>query len=320
MVSIGLTVEYLSLCYFIYMIIYQSYILREFKQRTNRNMPLIKNVQTSDGRKLSATFYDSKLDVKGAVLIVPAMGTQQKYYADFATWLASQGYVCATFDYFGMGASQRGDLADLDISITDWAQYDCSAMIDAIKEEAPDQTLYWLGHSLGGQILGITPNHTDVNQIITIAAGSGYWLENAPALKWRAWWLWFFVVPVALKIYGYFPGKRLRKVGDLPGGVMRQWRKWCLNKHYLFGVENKEVKEKYEAIETSITSISFTDDELMSKKNIESLHGFYSSSNKKMIRITPKSIGVERIGHFGFFKPRFKESLWESQLLPVLRN
>jgi hypothetical protein len=40
------------------------------------------------------------------------------------------------------------------------------------------------------------------------------------------------VAPLTLNIAGYFPGKHLRKVGDLPRGVMEQWRRWCLNREY----------------------------------------------------------------------------------------
>lgn len=28
-------------------------------------------------------------------------------------------------------------------------------------------------------------------------------------------------------MFGYFPGKRLGMVGDLPPGVIRQWTRWC---------------------------------------------------------------------------------------------
>ena len=37
-----------------------------------------------------------------------------------------------------------------------------------------------------------------------------------------------------------------------------------------------------------------------------------------MKRIAPKEIGEKRIGHFGFFKPKFEHSLWRTYLLPEL--
>jgi predicted alpha/beta hydrolase len=71
-------------------------------------------------------------------------------------------------------------------------------------------------------------------------------------------------------------------------------------------------------VRAPITALSFTDDEMMSARNIESLHGFYASAPKKMKRLSPADAGVRRIGHFGFFNSRFESSLWRGQLLPEL--
>ena len=277
-----------------------------------------RKIETRNGNNLSSTFYFPDGEMKGAVIIVPAMGVTQQYYESFASWLKNQGYMVATFDYYGTGLSQSGKLQNTSVTITDWANFDCAAMIDAVSKQADGKPLYWIGHSLGGQLLGMVPNLHLVSKAISIASGSGYWLDNVPSLKWRVWWLWYFVVPLTIRIYGYFPGKRLRKVGDLPKGVISQWRKWCLNPEYMVGAEGMETREKYKKVTTPIFSFSFTDDELMSKKNIDSLNGFYATSKIETNRITPEQIGTKHIGHFGFFKAKFKDSLWGAHLLPEL--
>ena len=280
----------------------------------------LQKIDTESGRQLCATFYFPGSEIKGAILIAPAMGVNQNYYASFASWLTTQGYMVATFDYSGVGLSQFEHLRDSKVTITDWARFDCAAMIQAVSVRSTGKPFYWIGHSLGGQIFGLVPNYKHITKVVTIASGSGYWPENAPSLKWRAWWLWYVVAPVAIKLYGYFPGKRLRKVGDLPKGVMNQWRKWCLHPEYVVGVEGETVRAEYSLVMTPITSFSFTDDEFMSERNINSLHGFYSSSLKTMSRISPEDIGVRHIGHFGFFKAKFEKHLWENYLLPELSS
>ena len=107
-------------------------------------------------------------------------------------------------------------------------------------------------------------------------------------------------------------------VGDLPRGVIEQWRRWCLHPEYAVGAEGEAVREAYSAVRTPITAISFTDDEMMSGRNTESLHGFYRAAPQTAKRIAPTQIGVERIGHFGFFRRQFAESLWAPYLLPDL--
>ncbi|MEO6323684.1 MAG: alpha/beta fold hydrolase [Thermoanaerobaculia bacterium] len=279
-------------------------------------------VEASDGQLIEARFYTPfytpEAAPRGAVLLVPAMGTTQSYYAPFAAWLAAQGFLVATFDYRGTGASRTRPLRGFVADIVDWARLDCAAMVEAISRRSPGLPLNWLGHSLGGQILPFVPNVSRVARIVTIAAGSGYWRENTPALRRRVWWLWFFVVPVALAVCGYFPGRRLRKVGDLPKGVMAQWRRWCLDPEYAVGAEGEIVREQFARIVTPIISLSFVDDELMSAENIRSLHGFYTGAPRTMTRIAPADVGARRIGHFGFFRAEHENRLWRDVLLPEL--
>ena len=86
----------------------------------------------------------------------------------------------------------------------------------------------------------------------------------------------------------------------------------------MIGAEGAKTRDEYRLVTTPIYSFSFTDDELMSKKNIDSLNSFYVTSKVKTNRIAPEEIGTKRIGHFGFFKAKFEESLWGAHLLPEL--
>src|SRR5256885_15011694 len=107
-------------------------------------------VAAADGRRIAASFYFPEGAPKGAVRIVPAMGTLQEYYCAFATWLAAQGFVAATFDYRGTGRSRKEGLHGFKADIFDWARLDCAAMIDALAARAPAAPLYWIGHSPRG--------------------------------------------------------------------------------------------------------------------------------------------------------------------------
>jgi predicted alpha/beta hydrolase len=275
-------------------------------------------VRTADGRELAARFFAPDGAPKGAVLIVPAMGTLQDYYRAFATWLAGQGFLVATFDYRGTGRSRTGPLRGFKADILDWARLDCAAMIEVLGNKNPGVPLYWIGHSLGGQILALVPNRERIAKAVTVATGSGYWLETVPSLRPKAFWLFHVVTPIALALWGYFPGRTLRKIGDLPKGVMAQWRAWCLNPHYSYGAEGDEVRAQYAAVRTPIVSLSFSDDEMMSLRGTEAMHGYYSGAPRRMKRISPRDIGVPRIGHFGFFRAAFEGPLWKGYLLPEL--
>jgi predicted alpha/beta hydrolase len=269
----------------------------------------------TDGFELAGTLYGDQAKAHAAVLIAPAMGVPQRYYEEFARWMASTGRLVLCFDYRGMGASRppahARTLRGFEADILTWAERDAAGALAWLRGRAPAEApLHWIGHSLGGQIFGLLPNRGLVDSAVTVASGSGYWRENAPQLKRFVWWMWYVLVPLVLPVAGYFPGRRLKKVGDLPRGVMAQWRRWCLSPHYMMGEGGAALREQYAGMRTPMLSLSFTDDEFMSRRNIDSLHGFYEGAPKAMKYIAPAECGLRRIGHFGFFRPQHQPSLW----------
>lgn len=259
------------------------------------------DIDTADHTPIAARFYAPRAPGRGAVLVVPAMGVAQTFYAPLASWLAGEGFHVATFDYRGTFASRRGPLAAVDADIVTWAEQDAAAALRALADRAPDLPITWVGHSLGGQIIPFVREHARLAKIVTVATGSGYWRENAPALRRKVWIFWWLAVPLATPAFGYFPGKALGMVGDLPRGVIRQWRRWCLQPEYAVG-DGDAVRARFAAVTTPITSLSFTDDEMMSAANTTALHGCYVGAPREMVRIAPGDVGVRRIGHFGFFR------------------
>ncbi len=276
-------------------------------------------IKTHQSHKIARTIFSANGDNSKAVVIIgAAMGVKQKSYKDFAKWLAEQGFTVVTYDYYGIGLSQEKPLREIQTTVTEWATVDSKAIIDEVRNIAAEQKIIWLGHSVGSQIVGMIPNREHISKIITISSGSGYWRENTPQLKRFVWLMWYFIAPISMALCGYFPGKTLKAVGDLPKGVMQQWRKWCLNKDYLIGIEGEHIKKQYAEITIPITSLSFTDDEFMSAKNINSLHDFYASAPQKRLRFEPQDFNAKYIGHFGFFNAKLKDTLWTQQLLPEL--
>jgi predicted alpha/beta hydrolase len=262
------------------------------------------------GTSLVLRVFEPASTALASIVIPSAMGVAQDFYARFAEWLAGQGYLALTFDYRGIGLSAPRSLRGFDVDIIDWAEQDCAAVIDFAKARVPDAPLYWIGHSLGGQLLGLIPNRHHIDRVITVATGSGYWRDNAWRTRRMVWWLWFVAVPLSLRTLGYFPGKRLRKVGNLPAGVMAQWRRWCLSPEYVVSAEGEQVRAAYASVRVPMLSLSFTDDEMMSDRSIRVLHGLYASAPIEYRRIAPGDIGVRHIGHFGFFRPQFEQTLW----------
>ena len=267
-------------------------------------------LMAADGTTLSLRTYPAQGAARGSVVIGGAMGVRQDYYAPFAQWLAAQGWQVTSFDYRGMGDSlPPGGLKGFQADLYDWAR-DYEAVIDHAKAALPAHPLYLLGHSLGAQLPGLLRNAHQVSGLLSVAAGSGYWRENAPQLKRIVPYFWFILVPLATRLCGYFPGKRLRKVGDLPAGVILQWRKWCLNPRYSVGAEGAAVQQRYAQVQFPVLALSITDDELMTLRGTHSLIDLYANAPRQVLSIAPADLAVRRLGHFGPFRPEHQALLW----------
>lgn len=266
-------------------------------------------LQASDGTPIAATAHDPAGTPRAAVVIGGAMGVAQDYYAPMARWLAGQGIAVLSFDYRGMGRSRRGPLQDERADVLTWARQDCAAALAAAEARWPGAPVHWLGHSLGAQIVGLVPGHERLAGVLSVAAGSGYWRLNAPRVRLMVWWLWWVVAPLALRLCGYFPGRKLRKVGDLPAGVMAQWRRWCLHPDYV-GSESDAVRAELARVQLPLTVLSMSDDELMTWEGTRSLFGLYRNARIEYRRVAPADHGLQRIGHFGFFRDKMRDSLW----------
>ena len=234
---------------------------------------------------------------------------RQSFYEAFARWMAQQGFRVTTFDYRGHGDSLVGPMREVRADLFDWAR-DYEAVIAAARAALPEQPLYLLGHSLGAQLPGLLRNPGQVDGLLSVAAGSGYWRDNAPRLKRMVPYFWWVLVPLATRLCGYFPGRKLRKVGDLPAGVILQWRRWCLNPTYSVGAEGPEVAQRYGAVRFPVLALSMSDDELMTLRGTQALVNLYSNAPTRVERIAPQDVKALRIGHFGFFREQFRQSLW----------
>jgi predicted alpha/beta hydrolase len=272
-------------------------------------------LQAADGSPLAARLYEPPGSAKAGVLIAGAMGVRQDYYAPFARWLSAQGFRVASFDYRGVGDSRPAgrSLRDLSADLFDWAA-DTDTVIVALRSRSPTLPIVLVGHSLGAQLPGLLEQRGQLVGLLSVAAGSGYWRDNAPRLKRIVPYFWYVLVPLATALCGYFPGRRIGKVGDLPRGVILQWRRWCLNPEYHVGAEGEGLRGRFAALRFPVVALSITDDELMTERGTRTLVDFYAGAPRRVERIAPSDAQARRIGHFGFFRPQFEGTLWARSL------
>ncbi|MCX7172952.1 MAG: alpha/beta fold hydrolase [Proteobacteria bacterium] len=272
------------------------------------------SVNTSDGYSVAAYRFDPAGPPQGCIVIAAAMAVPQSFYAPFAAYLATQGYAVWTFDYRGMGESLQGSLRHLKADLSDWLTLDYDAVVNAAADALPHLPLFVVGHSFGGQTAPLLPSRERVDGLVNIAVGSGSLRHNTPRIRRSAPFMWYLFAPLLCPLFGYFPGARLGVVGDLPNGAMFQWRRWCLTPDYILSGE-PGARAAYASAEFPVLALTFADDELLLEAGSRMLHEAYLMRPADYRVIEPGQIGMQRIGHFGFFKRNSEATLW-----PIVRD
>lgn len=277
---------------------------------------------TADGFTLAARLFSPAPAVapRQSVLLAGALAVPQRFYAGFASWLASHGYMVLTFDPRGMGASRppaytdslRGFATDFGV----WAEEDFSAAVLWLKAQHPERPLQVIGHSLGAQQPGMASPEAQraIDGLLAVGSGAGYWRDWAWRSRLLAPLLLHSLGPLLNRLLGYFPGRRLGLVGDLPQGVMRQWIRWCRNPDFAWGADPQTIAEGYRRARFPIHAIGLSDDETMTTTCTHKLLAAYANAPWRLEMLDPAQLGLGRVGHAGFFRRQFADSLWPRAL------
>lgn len=269
----------------------------------------------SDGYRLGADLFEPP-NPRAAVFIAPATGVKRRVYNALAKWLAERGFVTLTLDYRGIGESKPPKLRGFRASAEDWALLDQAAAIRALKSRYPALPLVVLGHSIGGQLLGMCPERGSVDGAVFIAVQSGhwrYWTGVGRILMFLNW----LVMPVVTKLFGYLPMKSLAGGEDLPKDVALQWAAWGRHRDYVLSSPVAQRDRGHASVEIPIEGFAISDDGYAPQAAVEALLRYYERARKTLHIVGPRDVGGRKIGHFGAFRPEFKETLWPRFLRAV---
>ncbi|WP_213737778.1 alpha/beta fold hydrolase [Bradyrhizobium sp. dw_411] len=272
----------------------------------------------ADGYSLGATLFLPRGAKRHAVLINSATAVPRKIYKGFAGYLARRGYAVLTYDYRGTGDSRQRSLvgynqfkplAGFNATMADWATLDATAAVAWMRERYKTLPLNYIGHSFGGQALGLLANNTEVSRALLIAAQAGYWKLMATPERYRVYALLNFIGIPLTRSLGYAPG--WSGIGeDLPKGVFEQWTRWVMSPRYLFDDPSLKTLPNFAAYKGALRSLCLSDDPWATRPAVELLCSGFTSTKPDILTITPKDAGATAIGHLGFFRSEHRDTLW----------
>lgn len=268
-------------------------------------------IPTVDGYKLGATCYEPHKGNGKMLIISGANSVHHRFYLRYAAFMARRGYTVLTFDYRGIGKSKPDSLRGFHARLCEWGVLDLTGVIGWVSKFFPDQELIFVGHSVGGQLLGLTPLHECFSRILLIGAQSNYWRLWPAHLQPRMFLAWHLFIPVMSQAFGYFPAKWVNMGENLPSGVAREWARWGRHPEYMRGFSEIDY---FDAVQRPIMALSFEDDEFAPRPAVEALLDYYSHAPIDHHHIHPEEVRAEQIGHFGFFRKQFRDTLWTDVL------
>jgi len=210
-------------------------------------------VPATDGYPLAATLFLPRGAKRYAVLINSATAVPRKLYRGFAGYLAKRGCAVLTYDYRGTGDSRQQaltgynrpkSLVGFKASMSDWAAQDIAAAVAWMRERYKTLPFAYVGHSFGGQALGLLPNNSEISRALFIAAQAGYWKLMTVPERYRVYAMLNFVGLPLTRALGYMPGKAGLGM-DLPKDAFLQWVGWVMSPRYLFDDAKLEALQNF---------------------------------------------------------------------------
>lgn len=287
-------------------------------------------LRCSDGRLLAAQWFEppATVGVKAVAVIGAATAAPASYYRHFAEWMARRGYAVLSFDYRGIAASREALHHGEDVRFRDWARVDMAAALHAADrrrcEEAQrqgcDLGLLWVGHSLGGNAVGLVPGFVEkVDAVLGVAAQVAYLGHWSGFARVQAWVFFHWMLPLLVHLLGHAPGRVLGpRAQNLPAGAALEWAAWGRTPDFLFGDDSLARERSYHRFAGAVHLWSITDDHLFGPAAaVDALAGKFSAAQVQRHVVAPSDLGVKKIEHFGPFRRDLGARLWPRLLAPI---
>lgn len=239
------------------------------------------------------------------ILVSPATGVKKRLYTKFAEYMQQHGYSVLTWDWSGVGDNLQGALKDNQTRMRDWAEQDLNSVIEYCLQHFSGKQLFLVGHSFGGQALGLVKSISAIQAICTVATQHGYWKNWPRSQQPRLAALWFGLIPGLTPLLGYFPSKKLGLGENLPKEVALQWARWGRHPQYINEYQG------HQQMTQPILAYSIEHDFFAPQAAVHALHQQYQNCAVQYRHVTASELNIKEIGHFGFFQQEACAPFWQ---------
>jgi len=261
-------------------------------------------VSVKDGAQSVVTVYSGRTNESSpVVLFVPALGVAAEFYEPFAVAATAHGWISATADLRGNGHSSIRPSRKTDFGYHEIVSCDLPAYVATVKQEFPENPLFILGHSLGGQLsaLYLSTNPGGVTGLILLASCS---------VSFRGWdfpqnirvLFGTQLIRLLAELLGYFPGRKIGFAGIEARQMMRDWAHEALTGRYRIANSGHDFETLLGHITLPVLAINFENDFLAPKKAADNLCRKLASAKLTRWYFAENDLGPDRMDHFQWVK------------------
>jgi predicted alpha/beta hydrolase len=278
-------------------------------------------IKCPDGLQLAGTLLKPEKTTSGALVIASAMGVPRRFYHPFAYFLSDNGLAVLTFDYRGVGDSNLTGIDGAKVRLEDWGRLDIDAALIEISGRFKGKPLFLLGHSCGGQLFGLAKSSEKLSAVVFISAqlpNSKFWPfpHNLAMLA-----IWHLIIPALSNGRKTFPARKLGISSvDVPTGATLQWARWARLPGYFFNDKSGADSRRYGKFTFPLLARIFADDIYAPEKSVKALLKKMPGAAIEIVKTDGRSSGSGRIGHFGFFRERMRDTLWQETAAWLLKQ
>src|SRR5206468_11353253 len=97
---------------------------------------------------------------------------------------------------------------------------------------------------------------------------------------------------------------------DLPKAVFLEWVSWVMSERYMFSDPKLKTLANFPNYKGALRALCISDDPWATRPAVELLCSGFTAITPEILTVTPAGTGATKIGHFGFFRPEHRDTLW----------
>ncbi len=231
------------------------------------------------------------------------MGVPARKYIPLAQSLAQQGFIVSLCEWRGLDSSNMRASRKVNFGYNEKLLIDLPVALEKVQKLYPNNPVYILGHSLGGQLgtLFMCQYPQVFSGFVGIATGTPYYkgwqFPMNYGLLLSSKLMRFLAVMV-----GHFPGYKLGFAGREARQLIKDWSKTVASGKYKIANNKYDYESICKTLNIRALMITIDDDILAPPASIKNLGNKLANSEVEYQHLVSKDFPSRKTGHFAWMK------------------